>query len=159
MPAFGLQRRILSKRGIGSSPNSHGLLLLDCASQPCYNGGTCRDQEQGYLCSCSPDYSGLQCQDEESSCNATTCNDRTMCKNEPSQGQFTCLCRTGCTGPNCSSTLDPCADNPCSNSAKCIPLKQGRFKCVCRAGWVLSVTKMWTIAPHHLAYWAVAVRI
>ena len=58
-----------------------------------------------------------------------------MCKNKPGQGQFTCLCRTGYTGAHCSSTLDPCAANPCSNSAQCVQLKQGRFKCVCPAGW------------------------
>ena len=104
----------------------------DCASQPCYNG-TCRDQEQGYSCSCPSGYSGLQCQEEQSSCIGTTCNDRSMCKNEPGYGQFICLCRTGYTGANCSSTLDPCAANPCANSAQCVPL--GRFKCVCRAGW------------------------
>ena len=41
----------------------------DCASQPCYNGGTCHDQEKDYTCSCPPGYFGLQCQEEQSSCN------------------------------------------------------------------------------------------
>lgn len=26
----------------------------ECASQPCYNGGTCKDLPQGYRCTCKP---------------------------------------------------------------------------------------------------------
>ena len=34
----------------------------ECASQPCLNGGTCTDLEDGYLCSCPLNIDGLQCQ-------------------------------------------------------------------------------------------------
>lgn len=33
--------------------------------------------------------------------------------------------------------VDPCTvnGNPCKNDAKCLALKQGRYKCECPAGW------------------------
>ena len=33
----------------------------DCASSPCMNGGTCRDQLGGFTCSCVDGYSGPTC--------------------------------------------------------------------------------------------------
>ena len=65
----------------------------ECASQPCFNIGTCFDFPQGYRCECPPGYSGLQCNEEESDCNNASyvCPERKMCRNEPGQGNFTCL--------------------------------------------------------------------
>ena len=34
----------------------------ECVSTPCQNGGTCKDQVNGYLCQCAPGYTDLQCQ-------------------------------------------------------------------------------------------------
>ena len=93
----------------------------ECASNPCYNGGVCEDQPQGYKCECAPGYSGLQCIEELSSCDSNPCPDRAMCKNEPGPGEFTCLCRSGYTGESCDVTVDPCAvnGNPCQNEGLC----------------------------------------
>ena len=72
----------------------------ECASQPCYNGGTCVDSPQGYRCECAAGFTGLQCNEEDSDCDKvpSVCPDRTMCRNEPGIGNFSCLCRAGYTG-------------------------------------------------------------
>lgn len=109
----------------------------ECASSPCYNGGSCTDLPQGYRCTCPSGFSGENCQEEESDCKNDPCPTRAMCKNENGYGNYTCLCRSGYTGTDCDVTIDPCTTNgnPCSNGAACIALKQGRFKCDCLPGW------------------------
>ena len=34
----------------------------ECQSNPCQNGGTCKDQVNGYSCSCNAGYTGEKCQ-------------------------------------------------------------------------------------------------
>lgn len=132
--------------------------INECSQEPCYNGGTCVDLKQGYKCKCPPGYSGLQCQIEQSDCKSDSCPERSMCQDQPGLNNFTCLCRTGYTGPNCNITLNPCdtskqltselmdgqtinqpqshvIQSPCQNGAQCIPLQQGRYRCVCEPGW------------------------
>ena len=33
----------------------------DCLSSPCYNGGTCVDGVNSYLCECLPGFNGTNC--------------------------------------------------------------------------------------------------
>lgn len=132
--------------------------INECSGEPCYNGGQCLDLKQGYRCKCQPGYSGLQCQIEQSDCKNDTCPERSMCQDLPGINNYTCLCRSGYTGPNCNITVNPCDQSagagvspmslvaapdmssqapisPCANGAQCVPLQQGRYKCICPAGW------------------------
>jgi len=139
--------------------------INECSSEPCYNGGSCIDLKQGYRCKCLPGYSGLQCQIEQPDCKNDTCPERSMCQDLPGLNNYTCLCRSGYTGPNCNITVNPCDSNPslastnsqqpmgandiqttlapgqtassspCANGAQCVPLQQGRHKCICPPGW------------------------
>jgi hypothetical protein len=34
----------------------------ECLSNPCTNGGTCKDNVNGYTCTCAPGYNGTNCQ-------------------------------------------------------------------------------------------------
>lgn len=36
--------------------------INECLSQPCMNGGTCRDRVASYLCECEDGFSGQRCQ-------------------------------------------------------------------------------------------------
>ena len=40
----------------------HYLGFNDCESQPCYNGGSCRNTASGYTCQCRNNYVGRRCQ-------------------------------------------------------------------------------------------------
>ena len=40
----------------------------ECASQPCFHGGTCMDRIAGFNCTCVAGYSGAQCQSEINDC-------------------------------------------------------------------------------------------
>ena len=33
-----------------------------CASAPCFNGGTCKNEGEAFVCTCLPGYPGSQCQ-------------------------------------------------------------------------------------------------
>lgn len=40
--------------------------MAPCASDPCENGGTCREQEERAICSCPLGFSGKHCQERKS---------------------------------------------------------------------------------------------
>ena len=36
--------------------------INECSSNPCNNGGTCIDQDDGFECKCHPGYTGDHCE-------------------------------------------------------------------------------------------------
>ena len=47
----------------GYFQNDHFYSDIDeCQSNPCLNGGTCRNLENHYMCDCQTGYEGLNCQ-------------------------------------------------------------------------------------------------
>ena len=138
----------------------------ECASAPCYNGGTCVDLPQGYRyvmietffylvdtlifyffrCDCTEGFDGKQCDEEQSDCKDNPCPNRAMCRDEPGPGNYTCLCKSGYTGESCDITVDPCQSGPCSNGAICESYQQVLFLKIlilnfseCLYLWVLRV--------------------
>lgn len=57
---------VLYKSKVKKSLKNNKLLCFsdvnDCASQPCKNGGMCRDLDGDYTCQCPTPYVGKQCQ-------------------------------------------------------------------------------------------------
>ncbi|XP_041472956.1 hyalin isoform X47 [Lytechinus variegatus] len=135
-----------------------------CNNFPCSNGGTCTTiDSDNYNCLCVPGYTGINCQTPsanspgQDSCNSSPCQNGATCVNsyDSSTGtvfylpQYTCICETGFTGPNCGSStatspsLDVCStgvEPPCQNGGTCTNMYQSfsqgmDFYCGCPIGW------------------------
>ena len=45
----------------------------DCSTQPCQNGGICRDKVDGFKCECVPGYIGNLCEVNIDECASDPC--------------------------------------------------------------------------------------
>ncbi|XP_053708828.1 sushi, nidogen and EGF-like domain-containing protein 1 isoform X2 [Synchiropus splendidus] len=106
--------------------------ISQCLSQPCVNGGTCRDQGASYVCDCAGGYSGNRCQTDVNECLSEPCRNRGTCENQP--GSFLCHCPKGFKGKTCEKELDGCDSNPCLNGGVCRSFGQN-YLCVCKEGF------------------------
>lgn len=48
---------------------------LTCADSPCFNGGSCRERNQGasYACECPPNFTGSNCEKKVDRCTNNPC--------------------------------------------------------------------------------------
>lgn len=48
---------------------------LSCADSPCFNGGSCRERNQGasYACECPPNFMGSNCEKKVDRCTSNPC--------------------------------------------------------------------------------------
>ena len=53
------------KKSIILNSTSFKTDMDECSSNPCFNGGTCVDQVNGYVCNCQSGYGGTRCQTSE----------------------------------------------------------------------------------------------
>ncbi len=90
-----------------------------CLSNPCANGGTCKETSQGYECHCAVGWSGPSC---EISKMAKTHSE------EDIQQHSICLTCSDLTD------VDDCTPNPCKHGGTCQDLVNG-FKCTCPPHW------------------------
>ncbi|CAC5422434.1 unnamed protein product [Mytilus coruscus] len=96
-----------------------------CSSQPCTNGGTCRNQFESFLCICPAGYNGQVC--EYTPCTDTNCNHGECVI---SGSSFYCSCWSGYYGDRCENT--PCTGQNC-NYGSCVIIGS-TFDCSCWAG-------------------------
>jgi len=108
----------------------------ECASQPCWNGGTCRDLIGRYQCSCPRGTSGLRCETDVDECASSPCQHAGTCRDLV--GAYHCDCAPGFTGRQCEADVNECLSRPCSGpgSRGCVQRGPGDgYRCVCEDGW------------------------
>ena len=54
----------------------------DCASGPCLNGATCKDEVAGYSCKCPKGIEGDNCEIDEDDCASGPCQNEATCFDE-----------------------------------------------------------------------------
>lgn len=54
---------------------------LSCANSPCFNGGSCRERNQGtsYACECPPNFTGSNCEKKVDRCTSNPCANGASC--------------------------------------------------------------------------------
>lgn len=101
-----------------------------CGTQPCLNGGTCKDTgNSNFECICHARFSGIYCGDDKDPCQSSPCLFGGKCRSEP-YGNYTCECPSRMSGKRCDFGRF-CAPNPCRNGGVC---EEGDNEplCMCR---------------------------
>ncbi|XP_036426286.1 sushi, nidogen and EGF-like domain-containing protein 1 [Colossoma macropomum] len=106
--------------------------INECLSQPCMNGGTCRDRVASFLCECESGFTGQRCQTDLDECLSEPCKHGGTCEDQP--GSYFCHCQQGYTGQGCEIEQDGCESNPCLNGGVCRGYRRSHL-CVCKDGY------------------------
>uniref|UniRef100_UPI001EAEE092 sushi, nidogen and EGF-like domain-containing protein 1 n=1 Tax=Oncorhynchus gorbuscha TaxID=8017 RepID=UPI001EAEE092 len=106
--------------------------INECLSQPCLNGGTCRDRVATYQCACDQGFSGNHCQTDVDECVSEPCKHGGTCEDQP--GSYYCHCQQGFMGRDCEIEQDGCESSPCLNGGVCRGYRRNHL-CVCREGF------------------------
>ncbi|NXN89949.1 SNED1 protein, partial [Bombycilla garrulus] len=104
----------------------------ECQSQPCLNGGQCKDRVSAFLCLCEPGYTGSHCELDVDECQSEPCKNSGTCQDLP--GSFACYCPEGFLGTQCETEVDACESDPCRNGGECESY-EGSYLCVCPEGF------------------------
>ncbi|XP_041342887.1 sushi, nidogen and EGF-like domain-containing protein 1 isoform X6 [Pyrgilauda ruficollis] len=104
----------------------------ECQSQPCLNGGQCKDRVSAFLCLCEPGYTGYHCELEVDACESDPCQNGGEC--ESYGGSYLCVCPEGFFGYHCETASDPCFSSPCGSRGYCLP-SNGTHSCTCKVSY------------------------
>uniref|UniRef100_A0A8C5JR12 Sushi, nidogen and EGF like domains 1 n=1 Tax=Junco hyemalis TaxID=40217 RepID=A0A8C5JR12_JUNHY len=108
------------------------LEIDECQSQPCLNGGQCKDRVSAFLCLCEPGYTGHHCELEVDACESDPCQNGGDC--ESYGGSYLCVCPEGFFGYHCETASDPCFSSPCGSRGYCLP-SNGTHSCTCKVSY------------------------
>ncbi|XP_065170403.1 fat-like cadherin-related tumor suppressor homolog isoform X3 [Atheta coriaria] len=103
-----------------------------CGSQPCMNGGTCKESLTpigGYECLCHDRYKGTLCEMDSNPCASIPCLYGGKCI--PKLGDYSCDCLFSMSGKRCEYGRY-CNPNPCKNGGVCEEGDDGPL-CKCRS--------------------------
>ncbi|XP_078701057.1 uncharacterized protein LOC144927503 isoform X2 [Branchiostoma floridae x Branchiostoma belcheri] len=121
-----------SKSGMKFAAGVKCITTDECASNPCQNGGTCRDGLDRYTCDCQPGWEGMDCEIKINMCSSSPCKNNATCHG--GQHDYTCQCTAGWEGEDCDVNTDECVSSPCQNAGQCVDGHRG-YTCVCEPGW------------------------
>ncbi|KAF2981482.1 hypothetical protein EK904_009603 [Melospiza melodia maxima] len=124
-------KKSLFSSGASRSENDSG-----CSSSPCENGGSCKDLEVGYQCTCPVEpvaYMGTNCELLYDACTERGCPAPMTCSRTPGLLEYDCVCPAGPAGAACGS-VDECESSPCPDPRlECVDSPAG-YSCRCPAG-------------------------
>ncbi|XP_057264396.1 sushi, nidogen and EGF-like domain-containing protein 1 isoform X3 [Pezoporus wallicus] len=123
--------RVCHSPGVWSDPPECNE-INECQSQPCLNGGQCKDRIAEFLCLCEPGYTGQHCESDTDECQSEPCKNGGTCQDLPAS--FTCYCPEGFVGTQCETEVDACESSPCQNGGECESYR-GSYLCVCPEGF------------------------
>ncbi|KAJ8866041.1 hypothetical protein PR048_033565, partial [Dryococelus australis] len=100
-----------------------------CGSQPCLNGGTCRDLGgDTFRCECHARFTGPTCDVDMDPCYSSPCLYGGRCWPGPVRGDYTCECSQRLIGKRCEYGRY-CSPNPCRNKGVC---EEGDSAAICK---------------------------
>eukprot|EP01052_Picozoa_sp_SAG31_P008962 SAG31_NODE_461_length_15359_cov_8.989253_1_plen_2385_part_10 len=108
----------------------------ECISAPCFNGGTCFDSFNAYVCHCPNGFADSRCEVNIDDCASMPCNGNGECHDRIHS--YECACLPGYISENCEVRVVVCDpdDNQCNASAAC--WYNGPFidpQCYCNVGF------------------------
>uniref|UniRef100_A0A4W3IBJ0 Sushi, nidogen and EGF like domains 1 n=1 Tax=Callorhinchus milii TaxID=7868 RepID=A0A4W3IBJ0_CALMI len=108
-------------------------LLSSCASNPCRNGGTCKESHGTYQCVCLYRFTGKHCETgKPDPCSSSPCQNGGTCFHYI--GKYKCECPQGFTGRHCDTVVDGCRLDPCGSRGFCRSVN-GSYSCTCKVGY------------------------
>lgn len=125
---------LTNKKSLISSGTSYSENDSGCSLSPCENGGTCKDLEVGYQCTCPVEpvaYMGINCELLYDACIEHKCPAHMTCTGTPGLLEYQCVCTPGSTGADCDS-VDECESSPCTAPGfECVDSPSG-YTCRCQ---------------------------
>ncbi|XP_049820796.1 fat-like cadherin-related tumor suppressor homolog isoform X5 [Aethina tumida] len=101
-----------------------------CGSQPCMNGGTCKEVKNGFECECHSRFKGTVCELDSDPCASSPCLYGGKCSSTVG-GDFFCECVLHLSGKRCEYGRY-CSPNPCKHGGVCEEGDEGAL-CKCRS--------------------------
>lgn len=98
-----------------------------CDSNPCLNGGACRELFNAYNCSCADGWSGRRCEFFTDTCASEPCVHGNCSVNGPT---YECACDFGFAGVDCDEKADVCENHRCANGGTCLH-GPDHYACLC----------------------------
>lgn len=130
------------------------IFVLQCASEPCLNNGTCVDTGSQFRCDCPRGWKGSRCEEEDGLCALNPCHNDAHCVNLV--GDYFCVCPEGVSGKNCEIAPNRCLGEPCHNGGVCGDFGS-HLECTCPKGAYklnfLNIFFSWRFVPReHLPF-------
>lgn len=111
--------------------SDHETDIDDCATGPCFNGGTCTDGENAFTCACAAGFTGRQCETNVDDCAQAPCMNGGECVDRVAG--YACICPLGFTGASCETNIDDCPRDVCMHDGVCVDGLRS-FSCMCPSG-------------------------